>query len=162
VEAETKTVRQVGGDLLRLQERVDAEKAAREAELGQLRGEVHEVLGNRNVTDEKFQVGGGNGTGAAGARAAFVARGCVLELGDCSCVLALALAGLQKRSRSCACAGAGRQLVAFASDAPFFRNEAPSLFPSQAGSAVPLPNRPPPVRHPPTTHRPLSWRSWRR
>ncbi|GBF88940.1 SF-assemblin [Raphidocelis subcapitata] len=55
VEAETKTVRQVGADLLRLQERVDAEKGAREAELGQLRGEVHEVLGNRNVTDEKFQ-----------------------------------------------------------------------------------------------------------
>lgn len=55
VEAETKTVRQVGADLLRLQERVDAEKSQREGELGQLRSEIHEVLGNRNVTDEKFQ-----------------------------------------------------------------------------------------------------------
>jgi hypothetical protein len=57
VEAETKTVRQVGADLLRLQERLEAEKGTRESELGQLRSEIHEVLGNRNVTDEKFQVG---------------------------------------------------------------------------------------------------------
>jgi hypothetical protein len=57
VETETKTVRQVGADLLRLQERVEGERAARETELGQLRTEVHEVLGNRNVADEKFQVG---------------------------------------------------------------------------------------------------------
>lgn len=55
VECETKTVRQVGADLLRLQERLEGEKAARESELGQLRSEIHEVLGNRNVTDEKFQ-----------------------------------------------------------------------------------------------------------
>jgi hypothetical protein len=59
VEAETKTVRQVGSDLLRLQERLESDKAARDAEMGQLRGELHEVLGNRNVTDEKFQVGRG-------------------------------------------------------------------------------------------------------
>jgi len=66
VEAETKTVRQVGADLLRLQERVEGEKAARETELGQLRTEIHEVLGNRNVADEKFQVGGWVGGGGAG------------------------------------------------------------------------------------------------
>lgn len=68
-------MRQVGADLLRLQERLEGEKAQRETELGQLRSEVHEVLGNRNVTDEKFQVGssgGGQGgawvLGAAGVR----------------------------------------------------------------------------------------------
>ncbi|KAI8470508.1 MAG: striated microtubule associated system I fiber component [Monoraphidium minutum] len=55
VESETKVVRQVGADLLRLQERLEGEKGAREAELGSLRSEIHEVLGNRNVTDEKFQ-----------------------------------------------------------------------------------------------------------
>lgn len=57
VETETKTVRQVGADLLRLQERLEGERAARDSEMGQLRSEIHEVLGNRNVTDEKFQVG---------------------------------------------------------------------------------------------------------
>lgn len=58
---ETKTVRQVGADLLRLQERLDGERGAREAELGQLRSEIHEVLGARNAADEKFQVGGVKG-----------------------------------------------------------------------------------------------------
>eukprot|EP00877_Chromochloris_zofingiensis_P007535 jgi/Chrzof1/3034/Cz12g09040.t1 len=68
VDMETKTVRQVGQDLLRLQDKVETEKAARmlthqsfayvsyrEGDLNQLRSEIHEVLGNRNVTDEKFQ-----------------------------------------------------------------------------------------------------------
>lgn len=55
VEMETKTVRQVGQDLLRLQERLETEKTARESDVNQLRSEVHEVLGNRNMTDEKFQ-----------------------------------------------------------------------------------------------------------
>lgn len=48
-------MRQVGADLLRLTERADAERAAREAELGSLRAEVHDALGARNAADEKFQ-----------------------------------------------------------------------------------------------------------
>eukprot|EP00878_Enallax_costatus_P042714 GHUV01050165.1.p1 GENE.GHUV01050165.1~~GHUV01050165.1.p1 ORF type:complete len:322 (+),score=61.78 GHUV01050165.1:181-1146(+) len=55
VETETKTVRQVGQDMLRLQERLEAEKATRDGDINQLRSEIHEVLGNRNVSDEKFQ-----------------------------------------------------------------------------------------------------------
>lgn len=34
---------------------VDSEKAAREAEMTTLRSEIHDVLGNRNLSDEKFQ-----------------------------------------------------------------------------------------------------------
>ncbi|KAF6256136.1 striated microtubule associated system I fiber component [Scenedesmus sp. NREL 46B-D3] len=55
VEMETKTVRQVGQDLLRLQERLEAEKSTRDGDVNQLRAEIHEVLGNMNISDEKFQ-----------------------------------------------------------------------------------------------------------
>eukprot|EP00775_Hariotina_reticulata_P010153 gene10153-10311_t len=55
VEMETKTVRQVGQDLLRLQDRLEGEKATRDSDINQLRSEIHEVLGNRNISDEKFQ-----------------------------------------------------------------------------------------------------------
>ncbi|KAF8061372.1 SF-assemblin [Scenedesmus sp. PABB004] len=55
VEMETKTVRQVGQDLVRLQERLEGEKAARDGEVNALRGEVHEVLAARNAADERFQ-----------------------------------------------------------------------------------------------------------
>lgn len=74
VEAESKTVRQVGADLLRLQERLEAEKGAREGELGALRAEVHDVLANRNVTDEKFQVSCWGGWGATAMWGALTAE----------------------------------------------------------------------------------------
>lgn len=95
VEAETKTVRQVGADLLRLQERVEGERAARETEFGTLRAEVHEVLGSRNLSDEKFQVGApGGGQGRRGARW----RGCVWRVTCC--------APAAGRAQAAACAAA--------------------------------------------------------
>lgn len=45
---------------------VIALSACREADLSGLRVEIHEVLGNRNITDEQFKVGLlGGGVGCA-------------------------------------------------------------------------------------------------
>lgn len=55
MDLEAKLVKQVGQDMYRVQEKIEAEKTMREQELAQLRTEIHEVLGNRNVADEKFQ-----------------------------------------------------------------------------------------------------------
>jgi hypothetical protein len=37
-------------------QRLDAEKLARDAEIGSLRTEVHDVLGNRSASDDQFKV----------------------------------------------------------------------------------------------------------
>jgi len=55
MDAESKILKQIATDVFRVQEKIDTEKAAREAELATLRSEIHEVLGNRNLSDEKFQ-----------------------------------------------------------------------------------------------------------
>mmetsp|Transcript_6999 Transcript_6999/g.11898 ORF Transcript_6999/g.11898 Transcript_6999/m.11898 type:complete len:262 (-) Transcript_6999:715-1500(-) len=52
---QTGSIKRFGEDLITLQQRIDAEKMGREAELNTLRGEIHDVLGNRNVMDEQFK-----------------------------------------------------------------------------------------------------------
>jgi hypothetical protein len=53
---QTVSIKRFGEDLITLQQRIDAEKLARDAELNTLRGEVHDALGNRNLGDEQFRV----------------------------------------------------------------------------------------------------------
>lgn len=48
-------LKRFGEDIFRVQEKIDGEKTIREAELAQLRSEIHDALGNRNISDEKFQ-----------------------------------------------------------------------------------------------------------
>jgi len=55
MDAESKILKQIATDVFRVQEKIDTEKGTREAELATLRSEIHEVLGNRNLSDEKFQ-----------------------------------------------------------------------------------------------------------
>ena len=52
-------MKRFGEDLITLQQRIDAEKLARDAEVSSLRAEVHDVLGNRNASDEQFRVSAG-------------------------------------------------------------------------------------------------------
>lgn len=52
---QTVSIKRVGEDLITLQQRIDGEKLSREAELNTLRGEIHEVLGNKNMADEQFK-----------------------------------------------------------------------------------------------------------
>ncbi|MEW5301329.1 MAG: hypothetical protein WDW36_004194 [Sanguina aurantia] len=48
-------LKRVGEDLLGLQQKVDVERIARETEVSSLRQEVHDVLGNRNTSDDQFK-----------------------------------------------------------------------------------------------------------
>ncbi len=50
------SIKRFGEDLITLQQRIDTEKLVREADLNALRGEIHEALGNRNLSDEQFKV----------------------------------------------------------------------------------------------------------
>ncbi len=53
---QTVSIKRFGEDLITLQQRIDGEKLSRESELNALRGEIHDVLGNRNLSDEQFKV----------------------------------------------------------------------------------------------------------
>lgn len=55
VQEQTMSMKRVGEDLVLVSQRLEAEKAAREAELGALRSEVHDALGNRNSADDHFK-----------------------------------------------------------------------------------------------------------
>ncbi|MEW5318305.1 MAG: hypothetical protein WDW38_009538 [Sanguina aurantia] len=48
-------LKRVGEDLLGLQQKMDVERIARETEVSNLRQEVHDVLGNRNTSDDQFK-----------------------------------------------------------------------------------------------------------
>ena len=56
LEREAQTLKRVGEDIFRLQERLEKEKANREASMHSLQSEVNEMAGGRNLSDEKFQV----------------------------------------------------------------------------------------------------------
>jgi SF-assemblin/beta giardin len=45
LEREAQTLKRIGDDMFRLTERLDAEKNVRDAEMAQIRSEVHEALG---------------------------------------------------------------------------------------------------------------------
>lgn len=55
VQEQAISLKRFGEDLITISQRVDQEKMMREGELSSLRSEVHEALGNRNVTDEQFK-----------------------------------------------------------------------------------------------------------
>ena len=55
LEREAQTLKRVGEDVLRLQERIETEKSNREAALHSLQSELNEMAGGRNLSDEKFQ-----------------------------------------------------------------------------------------------------------
>ena len=55
LEREAQTLKRVGEDIFRLQERIESEKAHREASLHSLQSEVNELAGGRSLGDEKFQ-----------------------------------------------------------------------------------------------------------
>ncbi|KAG1677714.1 hypothetical protein FOA52_001026 [Chlamydomonas sp. UWO 241] len=55
VQDQSISLKRFGEDLIGLQSRLDQERLTRDAELSGLRSEVHEALGNRNVSDEQFQ-----------------------------------------------------------------------------------------------------------
>mmetsp|Transcript_27178 Transcript_27178/g.69192 ORF Transcript_27178/g.69192 Transcript_27178/m.69192 type:complete len:278 (-) Transcript_27178:593-1426(-) len=48
-------LKRFGEDLMTLQQRLDAEKLSRDAEVGGLRTEIHDVLGNRSASDDQFK-----------------------------------------------------------------------------------------------------------
>ena len=56
LEREAQTLKRVGEDIFRLQERLEKEKSNREASMHSLQSEVNEMAGGRNLSDEKFQV----------------------------------------------------------------------------------------------------------
>ena len=56
LEREAQTLKRVGEDIYRLQERIEQEKAQREGSLHSLQSEINEIAGGRNLSDEKFQV----------------------------------------------------------------------------------------------------------
>lgn len=51
------SLKRFGEDLVSIQQRVDQEKLIKDAELSGLRAEIHEALGNRNMSDEQFKNG---------------------------------------------------------------------------------------------------------
>ena len=51
------SLKRFGEDLISIQQRVDQEKLIKDAELSGLRAEIHEALGNRNMSDEQFKNG---------------------------------------------------------------------------------------------------------
>jgi len=55
LEREAQTLKRVGEDVFRLQERIEQEKSQREAALHSMQSELNEVAGGRNLSDEKFQ-----------------------------------------------------------------------------------------------------------
>ncbi|GFH27138.1 uncharacterized protein HaLaN_25410, partial [Haematococcus lacustris] len=55
VTEQTVSIKRFGEDLITLQQRIEAEKLNRDSELGALRSEIHDVLGNRSANDEHFK-----------------------------------------------------------------------------------------------------------
>lgn len=55
LEREAQTLKRVGEDIFRLQERIEKEKSNREASLHSMQSELNEMAGGRNLSDEKFQ-----------------------------------------------------------------------------------------------------------
>ena len=49
------SLKRFGEDLVTIQHKVEQEKATRESEMSNLRSEIHEALGNRNLSDEQFK-----------------------------------------------------------------------------------------------------------
>ncbi|GIL59437.1 hypothetical protein Vafri_14118 [Volvox africanus] len=55
VQEQTVAMKRIGEDLMLLSQRLDIEKTSRETELSALRSEVHDAIGNRNLTDDQFK-----------------------------------------------------------------------------------------------------------
>eukprot|EP00803_Ostreobium_quekettii_P011117 evm.model.scf_3155.2 EVM.evm.TU.scf_3155.2 scf_3155:8496-11961(-) len=55
LEREAHTLKRVGEDMFRVQEKIADEAALRESEIGKLRNELQEVAGSRNNSESKFQ-----------------------------------------------------------------------------------------------------------
>mmetsp|Transcript_13822 Transcript_13822/g.24301 ORF Transcript_13822/g.24301 Transcript_13822/m.24301 type:complete len:265 (-) Transcript_13822:549-1343(-) len=55
LQEQTLSMKRVGEDLMIVQQKIEVEKSARESDVNQLRTEVHDVLGNRNLNDEQFK-----------------------------------------------------------------------------------------------------------
>jgi len=55
VQEQAISLKRFGEDLISIQQRVEQEKVVREADLGSLRAELHEVLGSRNIADDQFK-----------------------------------------------------------------------------------------------------------
>lgn len=49
------SLKRFGEDLVTIQHKVEQEKATRESEMSNLRSEIHEALGNRNLADEQYK-----------------------------------------------------------------------------------------------------------
>jgi len=55
LEREAQSLKRVGEDIFRLQEKLDLERVTREQTLGMVQADLREVVGHRAVNDDKFQ-----------------------------------------------------------------------------------------------------------
>ncbi|GMH41961.1 hypothetical protein BSKO_09880 [Bryopsis sp. KO-2023] len=55
LEREAHTLKRVGEDIFRVQEKIDEEASIRESDISKMRGEMQEVMGVRNSSESKFQ-----------------------------------------------------------------------------------------------------------